>query len=128
MQLSYINIYVPEVEPAMEFYSKAFGLKKLFLHESKLYGEMETGITKLSFAADVMAEMNGLTVVKNNLKNPSAGFEIAFTTTDVKAAFEKALQNGAVRVTDPVENPWGQTVAYVRDLNGCLVEFCTPMS
>jgi hypothetical protein len=26
------------------------------------------------------------------------------------------------------EKPWGQVVAYVRDLNGYLVEICTPMA
>jgi lactoylglutathione lyase len=27
----------------------------------------------------------------------------------------------------PTKKPWGQTVAYVRDLDGHLVELCTPM-
>jgi lactoylglutathione lyase len=29
----------------------------------------------------------------------------------------------------PVEvMPWGQTIAYVADINGFLVELCTPMA
>jgi hypothetical protein len=25
------------------------------------------------------------------------------------------------------EKPWGQKLGYVRDLNGCLVEICSPV-
>jgi hypothetical protein len=30
-------------------------------------------------------------------------------------------------VQPPEQMPWGQTVAYVADLDGFLVELCTPM-
>ncbi len=32
---------------------------------------------------------------------------------------------GAVAVAPPAHKPWGQTVSYVRDLNGVLVEIAT---
>lgn len=28
---------------------------------------------------------------------------------------------------EPFEKPWGQTVGYVRDINGVLIELCSPM-
>jgi uncharacterized glyoxalase superfamily protein PhnB len=55
------------------------------------------------------------------------GVEIAFTTSDVQAAFDQAVGAGAKPVSKPEKKPWGQTVAYVRDNNGFLVELCTPM-
>ena len=51
--------------------------------------------------------------------------EGSFVTDDVASAYKKALAAGAAKVTPPKEKPWGQTVAYVRDLNGFLVELCT---
>jgi uncharacterized glyoxalase superfamily protein PhnB len=39
----------------------------------------------------------------------------------------RALAAGAANVSDPATKPWGQTVAYVRDQTGFLVELCTPM-
>ena len=48
--------------------------------------------------------------------------EIALVTEDVHAAFGSALAAGAVEVAEPKAKPWGQTVAYVRDLDGALVE------
>ena len=34
---------------------------------------------------------------------------------------------GAVLLAEVVTKPWGQKVGYVRDLNGFIVEICTPM-
>jgi uncharacterized glyoxalase superfamily protein PhnB len=53
--------------------------------------------------------------------------EVAFTTEDVPGAYAAAIAAGAEPVAVPVSKPWGQIVAYVRDLNGVLVELCTPI-
>jgi uncharacterized glyoxalase superfamily protein PhnB len=53
--------------------------------------------------------------------------EIALVAEDVRAAFATAVAAGAVPLMPPKEKPWGQTVGYVRDLNGALVELCSPM-
>jgi catechol 2,3-dioxygenase-like lactoylglutathione lyase family enzyme len=59
--------------------------------------------------------------------NPPAGIEIGFTTDDVVATFAQAVAAGAIALVEPREKPWGQTVAYVRDPDGVLVEICSPM-
>jgi uncharacterized glyoxalase superfamily protein PhnB len=41
--------------------------------------------------------------------------------------YAQALKAGATSLSEPSAKPWGQTVAYVRDNNGFLVELCTPM-
>jgi uncharacterized glyoxalase superfamily protein PhnB len=46
----------------------------------------------------------------------------------VQAAVQKALAAGARLVQAPEQMPWGQTVAYVADLNDALVELCTPVA
>jgi len=53
--------------------------------------------------------------------------EIAFATAHVQKTFDAAVKAGAKEVKAPEKKPWGQTVGYVRDLNGFLVEICTPM-
>lgn len=127
MQLGYTIIYVPNVEAALLFYEKAFGLKRKFLCESKQYGELDTGSTLLAFATESVAHDNGYKIVPNRVETPPAGFEIAFTTKDIHKAYQNALVSGAQGIKEPHAKPWGQTVAYLRDLNGVLVELCTPM-
>jgi len=123
-RLGYVIVYVPEVEKALGFYEKAFGLGRRFLHESGQYGELETGGTALAFA-DETATTTCHAFVPNRTGAKAAGAEVAFIVDDVQAAFAKAVSGGATPVVEPVDKPWGQTIAYVRDLNGFLVELCT---
>jgi lactoylglutathione lyase len=58
---------------------------------------------------------------------PPLSFEVALTTADVPALYARAVKAGAMPVSEPATKPWGQTVAYVRDKDGHLVELCTPM-
>ena len=128
MKLGYTIIYVADVVATVAFYEKAFGLARRFVHESNLYAEMETGSTVLGFAGEAMAETNGVAIRPNRPGDVAAGIEIALVTDDPAAAYEKAVAAGAVAVKPPVRKPWGQTVGYVRDLNGCLVEICSPVA
>lgn len=127
MEFGYTIIYVSNVQETMNFYEKAFGFQTKFLHESTMYGEMKTGQTTLAFAADALSEQNGLTIVHNRLHSPAPGIEIAFVTDDVSAAYQKAVGAGAQPLKEPAQKPWGQIVAYVRDINGVLIELCTPI-
>lgn len=128
MHFGYTIIYVSDVESTINFYKDAFNLQLNFLHESKQYGELNTGQTKIAFASNSLAQANGVRFVKNDVNNDAAGFEIALVTKDVKQAYQRALDNGAMPVKGPTVKPWGQEVAYLRDLNGIVIELCTEMT
>ncbi|MDI1482908.1 VOC family protein [Polyangium sp. y55x31] len=127
MKLGYVILYVQDVERAVAFYERAFGLARRFVHESNQYAEMETGATALAFVSESLAGSHGFSFRASRPSEPAAAVEIALTTPDVPAAFEVAVAAGAAAVSAPKTKPWGQTVAYVRDLDGFLVELCTPM-
>jgi uncharacterized glyoxalase superfamily protein PhnB len=127
MKFSYVIVYVPDVPKIIEFYERAFGLKLKFLHESNQYAEMETGTTALAFAEEKFAAINKLDIRLNRLENKNPGIELAFVAENVTKAFEHATKLGAKAIVAPEKKPWGQTVAYVADLNGVLVEICSPM-
>ncbi len=124
MKLGYTIVYVPNVPETMDFYERAFGLETRFLHESQQYGEMETGDTALAFADETFVSTCEC-FRPNRPSDKAAGFEIAFVTTDVSAAFQRACATGAIPISSPETKPWGQVVSYVRDLNGVLVEICS---
>lgn len=127
MKLGYTLFYVEDVEKTMNFYSSAFSLEKGFLHESKQYGEMDTGETKIGFVHHDTAESHGFEYERSSQSGKPFAFEIGFVTNDVEAAYKKAIGAGAVAVSAPKTKPWGQVVSYVRDCNGFLVEICSPM-
>jgi lactoylglutathione lyase len=128
MLFAYTILYVKNVRATIEFYERAFGLERKFLSPDGIYGELNTGGTALSFCCHTLASANladGYT--ESSIREKPFGFEIGFTTPDVAAAVEKAVAAGAILTAPTKTKPWGQTVAYLRDPNGFLVELCTPM-
>ncbi|MGK7913207.1 MAG: VOC family protein [Synechococcus sp.] len=129
MKFGYTIIYVPSVVDALDFYKDAFGFETRFLHESGQYGELNTGETVLAFASHAMGEMNlDGDYQKADLNSIPFGVELAFVTEDVTNAYFKAVSAGAVGIKEPTTKSWGQVVAYVRSLDGSLIELCSPIS
>jgi len=129
MKYGYTIIYVSSVVKTLEFYKKAFGFDVKFVHESKAYGELDTGETTLAFASHEMGDMNlEGKYIKANVKNEPFGIELAFVTEDVISAYGKAVESGAVPIKEPEEKPWGQLVGYVRAVDGSIIELCSPIS
>lgn len=123
VQFAYTILYVKDVTRTIEFYEKAFGFQRKFIAESGEYGEINTGATTLSFAKTGFIEQQlpgGF--VESRTGTPPLGMEIAFATDDVEKLFEAAINAGAKEVKRAEQKPWGQSVAYVRDINGFLVE------
>lgn len=129
MKFGYTILYVQNVAEAVQFYELAFGLEQRFIDEKGQYAELETGETTLAFASNQLAQSNlPEGYAENHLTQPPAGIEIGLVCDDVPAAFARAIETGAVEVAEPKVKPWGQTVAYLRDLDGVLIELCSPTS
>jgi lactoylglutathione lyase len=126
IKFGYTILYVENVEESISFYENAFGFSRKFVTPEGDYGELSTGETTLSFASKKLASQSlkdGF--IESSLDNKPFAIEIGFITDNVPEVLQKATSFGAVIVLEPVEKPWGQIVAYVRDLNGFLIEICT---
>ena len=123
IKFAYTILYVSDVKKTAEFYSKTFGFEVRFIAPGDEYAELNSGTTTLSLAKSNLKD--GFQAA--DLKVKPFAIEIGFTTVDVPALVEKAVAAGATLVEEPKEKPWGQVVAYVRDLEGFLIEICTPM-
>ena len=128
IKFAYTILYVNDVTKSVEFYEQAFGFTRKFITPDNSYGELLTGETTLSFASITLARTNlkdGF--IESSLQNKPFAQEIGFTTENVSEVYENALKAGAIDEAEPTFKSHGQTVAYVRDLDGFLVEICTPM-
>ncbi|MFD1601877.1 VOC family protein [Flavobacterium artemisiae] len=126
IKFGYTILYVENVEESIAFYENAFGFSRKFVSPDNDYGELITGETTLSFASKKLAAQNlkeGF--IESSLEDKPFAIEIGFITDNVPEMLQKATTFGAVIVSEPVEKPWGQIVAYARDLNGFLIEICT---
>jgi lactoylglutathione lyase len=129
VNFAYTILYVSNVTATIEFYEKAFGFTRKFIAPGDDYGELETGQTTLSFASLELGNSNFKNgFVKSELSNKPFASEIGFVTEDVEGVIANALKHGATLLEAPKQKPWGQTVAYVRDIDGFLIEICSPVS
>ena len=127
MKFGYTIIYTKDVEKSIEFFKKAFGFKRRFIHESE-YGELETGDTELAFASHDLGVSNLPNgYIKVDSDKP-LGIEIALVTDNVNKAYMDSLSFGAISIKEPVQKPWEQLVAYVRCPAGTLLELCSPIN
>ena len=128
LRFGYAIAYVPDVEAALAFYERAFGLARRFIAPDGMFGELDSGETALAVAALALGEANFAGGVRANNSNPTpAAFEVALVADDVPRAFVGAIEAGATALAEPKQKPWGQTVAFVRDPFGLVVELCSPM-
>ena len=131
MKYGYTLIYVKDVMETLEFYEQAFGFERGMVYEENGvvdYAELKTGEVAIGFASYDLGEMNlkGKYMKVTSEGNP-VGLELVFVDDDVASATIKAVQNGAELIAPPIEKPWGQTVSYVRSIEGTLIEICSPM-
>lgn len=128
IKFAYTILYVKDVTKAVEFYENAFGFTRKFIAPGDDYGELSVGETTLSFASITLAKSNLTTgFVESSLASKPFGVEIGFTTANVEETVSTAVKAGATIIENPKTKPWGQVVAYLRDLDGFLIEICTPI-
>ncbi|CAD5114811.1 unnamed protein product [Dimorphilus gyrociliatus] len=130
MKFAYTILYVANVPKTIEFYKNAFGFKEKFVTGENDYGELISGETTISFANFELANQNlksGNSFQHSSLDQKAFGIELAFTTENIDEDFQQALNAGATLAESVIEKPWGQKVGYLRDINGFLIEVCTPI-
>jgi len=126
-KLGWVIVYVPDVEAAIGFYERTFWLRRSIVSPDAIFCDLYICETRLSFATE---ELGG-SHFEQGFRRPSPdqpfNIEVALVFDDVEAAFAQALDNGASALTEPHRTPWGQTIAYVRDPFGTLLELATPV-
>jgi uncharacterized glyoxalase superfamily protein PhnB len=128
MKYAYTILYVENVQKTLDFYKAAFGFKIKFITPQNDYGELISGETVIAFAQHKLASSNLKSgYLRSDLGEKPFGAELGFTSQTIEKDFQQAIDAGATVVEALVTKPWGQQVGYVRDLNGFLIEICTPI-
>ena len=128
LRLGWVIVYVDEPEQAAAFYERTFGLRGEFVAPSGTYAQLDTGPTRLGFAAYKLGEGNfpgGVRPAPAEGQPPNV--ELALVAEDVDGAYARALEAGCTSLSEPTDEPQGQRVAWVRDPFGTLLELATPL-
>lgn len=128
MKFGYVILYVEQVVDSLTFYTKAFRFPRRMITPEKDYGELQSGETVIAFASITLGDMNFKKGFQaSTLAERPYGMTLTFVTESIQEDFEKAIAAGAKQEVALAEKPWGQTVGYLRDPNGFLIEICTPI-
>ncbi|MEY2513570.1 MAG: lactoylglutathione lyase [bacterium] len=126
MTLGWVIVYVDDPPAAAAFYERVFAMKLDFAFDT--YAQLDTGATKLGFAAYALGEDNfDGGVLRADAGDKPRNVELALVHEDVDGAYAHALDAGCSALAEPNDKPQGQRVAYVRDPFGTLVELATPL-
>lgn len=128
MKYGYTIFYVDDVSLTIDFYERAFGFNRKFVTPEGDYGELLSGETTIAFASIELGRSNFKRGFKKiNKSDQPVGIEMVFVTEQIDKDFEIAVHAGAVVYEPIVEKSWGQKVGYLIDINGGLIEICTPV-
>jgi catechol 2,3-dioxygenase-like lactoylglutathione lyase family enzyme len=118
-------LYVPDVEASSSFYERVFGLARSLVDPDGIYIALDGGGATLAFANAEWVAKNGLRFGPIDREQTPPAVELNFFVADVQRSYDDAIAAGATAWFPPAAQPWGQTVAYVRDPAGFLVEIAT---
>jgi lactoylglutathione lyase len=126
------HVVVKDVPKTVKFYGRAFGLSLKYMHPTQGYAELASGAVLLAFISEEFIEttnlLGTLKYQKNRREHDAGGSQLVFVSTNIADDYTRALRAGAVMLKSPELKPWGQTVGYLRDINGYMVELCTPQT
>lgn len=129
-RLGYVIMWVPDVSAAVAFYARAFGLectRRQAHHGDRDWAELDAGGAAIAFAN----LKEGEEILPQGFHRllpdkPPMAIMISLIVDDVAAAHRRAVAAGCADIALPRQEPWGQTIARVRDLNGALVSLASP--
>jgi lactoylglutathione lyase len=121
----YVILIVTDLEESLDFYTQVLGLR--LGHRAEEYAQLETGTTRLGlYTREQMAKTLGTPLAAPAPDAP--GFEIGFKVPDVDAAYQELVERGGIPQMPPLDRPWGQRTAYLRDPDGHLIELAQDIS
>ena len=106
MRLGFINVFVSDLEAAIEFYTQVFGLTLIDAEVDHGYARFQSSPLPLSLE------------VTNDQSRLGRHTGIGLMVNDLTAAYEQLTERGASFPMPPTRQPWGGRFALVEDQDG----------
>lgn len=123
MQLAATRIFTDDLDALVTFYEKATGIGAARLHP--LFAEVRTPTGTLAIAGSETARLLGNEVAE---ARANRSVTLDFLVDDVDATYQALRDVVDAFVNEPTDMPWGNRSLLVRDPDGNLINFFTPMS
>lgn len=118
-------LFVSNVSEVLSFYRTALGAELSFYDENLGFAEISFNGSKVGISSHKAGKyMMPDSYDAPEDANPSS-IELAFFCDDVQESYDKALSHGAQSLAAPKKMDWGQTVAYVKSIEGTVIGLCS---
>ncbi|MBY0423891.1 MAG: VOC family protein [Parvularculaceae bacterium] len=130
-RIGYTIFWVRDVKETARFFEAAFGFARKVEMQTALTPWIELdagGGLSLAFAAFAEADVLFPAGYRAHAAEEApVASAITVVGDDVEALFSRAVAAGAATLQQPRKEPWGQTIARVRDPNGIVVSIASPI-
>ena len=123
MQLAATRIFTDDVDRLVTFYEHATGIAAARLHP--MFAELRTPTGTLAIASTATLPLLGDDVAEARANRSIA---LDFLVDDVDATYRALGDVVEGFVGEPTDMPWGNRSLLVRDPDGTLINFFTPIS
>ncbi|WOC13327.1 VOC family protein [Gordonia sp. MP11Mi] len=123
MQLAATRIITDDVDALVAYYEAATGVTANRIHP--MFAELRTPSGTLAIASSATAPMLGDDVVD---ARSNRSVILDFLVDDVDATYQALQGIVDVFVNEPTDMPWGNRSLLVRDPDGNLINFFTPLT
>ncbi|MGW5384701.1 VOC family protein [Nocardia sp. NPDC003963] len=123
MRLAATRIFTDDLDTLVTFYERATGISAARLHP--MFAEIRTPTGTLAIAGSATARLLGNEVAEARANRSVA---LDFLVDDVDATYQALRDVVDVFVNEPTDMPWGNRSLLVRDPDGNLINFFTPIS
>lgn len=120
-------LFVDNVQSVLEFYKTAFGMEISMYDPAYDFGILNMEGGSIGIASNHSGELMMPGKFPSSKNGHPDGVEIALYSEDVEADYKKAIDAGAGSLSEPRQMEWGQTVAYVKSIEGTIIGICSEM-
>lgn len=120
-------IYSAHMSRALTFYRDGLGMRETFRYPDGA-GEPEFVSLALEDSTGVALAGPGDSIHGRPIEPGAGGFELCIYVDDVDDAVADLRRRGHSILVEPVDQPWGERMAYVADPDGNPVMVCAPIA
>ena len=115
-----VGIKINDFDKAFDFYTNILGLSVKTVDKENKFAEVKLG--ELVIALLTKETLEGMCGYENFSTSEKPSNIFAVEVSDVKIATEQLKAKGVEFIQEPKTTPWGQKVAYFRDIEGYIWE------